>query len=362
MRYHGGSGRVKQKGVLDFSINTNPLGVPIELENAIAECSVKEVYSRYPDYDYIELKRAIAYFYENIDYNNIIPCNGAAEALNLAILSLKPKTLIIVSPSYGDLDYELLCMSLGFKCIHYEMMSIGERFILDVEGLIDEARSKPKPVIVLSNPNNPTGTVIPVKDVEDIARELRGKAFIVVDEAYAELSSSYTGLLGRYLDENMAVVRTFTKVFGIPGLRIGFLYTESKKALERIDGIRQPWNVNAIIECALKKALTSHRESLWKYIKGSQAFIALQRVELTEKLRRLGYRVYESNTNFLLLEHEWIDSIELYNTLLRRNRIIVRPAHTFHGLTRHHTRVAVRRKWENELLVKALAETSPSKR
>ncbi len=356
MRYHGGSGKIKQKGVLDFSINTNPLGVPLELENAITECCVKENYASYPDYDYIELKKAIAYFYNNISYQNIIPCNGAAEALNLAIISLRPRTLVVVSPSYGDNDYDLLCRGLGIKCVHYLMDDVGDRFTLDTSRLAEKVKGYMKPIIVLNNPNNPTGTITPVSELEELARRLRGKAYILVDEAYAELSSSYTGLLGRYLEDNIIVVRTFTKVFSIPGLRVGFLYSESKRVLEKVDNIRQPWNVNSVAECSLKKALIENKESLWRYIKGSQAFISLERVSLTDKLRALGYRVYESHANFLLLEHEWIDSLELYNMLLRSKRILVRPAHTFYGLTRYHTRVSVRRKWENELLVKALEE------
>ncbi len=358
MRYHGGSGRIRVKGVLDFSINTNPLGVPVELEDSIAECCVKNVYTRYPDYEYIELRKAITYFYGGLDYRSIVPCNGAAEALNLAITALKPKTLVIVSPSYGDPEYDSICSILGIKCVHYLMKTNNNRFLLDIDELASKVKNKSKPLVIISNPNNPTGTITPIREIEELASSLRGKAYILVDEAYAELSSSYMGLLERYLEENIIVTRTFTKVFAIPGLRIGFLYSESKRVVEKVDSLRQPWNVNAIAECAIKKTLVDHREALWKYIKGSQAFIALERVDITDRLRRLGYRVYESHVNFLLIEHEWIDSLELYDKLLHEKRILVRPAHTFYGLSRYHTRVAIRRKWENDLLVKALAEYS----
>ncbi len=347
---------MKLKGLLDFSINTNPLGTPLEIENAIIECCIDKTYTRYPDYNYTELRKAIAYFYGDISPYNIVPSNGAAEALNMAITALKPRTLVIISPGYGDGDYELLCRSLGIKCVHHVMSDTGSRFMLDTARLLEEVVRYVKPVIVLSNPNNPTGTVVPARELLELAENLRDRAYLVVDEAYAELSSSYTGLLGSHIGDNVVVVRSFTKVFSIPGLRIGFLYSTSKRVLERVEGLRQPWNINAIAECSLKKAFLNSKDVLWKYVKGSQAFISLERADLSEKLRAIGYHVYESYANFLLLRHDRIDALDLYHVLLRSKRILVRPAHTFHGLTRHYTRISIRRKWENQLLVKALAE------
>ena len=351
MRFHGGSFWVKRK-VVDFSVNINPLGIPTQLEEAINECCTRDVYSIYPDYNYTELKNAIAYFYD-IESKNIIPCNGASEALNLSIMALKPQTLIIVAPSYGD--YELLCRGLNIKCVYEVMTEQEDDFKIDFDKLLTTAKNSRNPVIILTNPNNPTGVVIPEKLLKDLARELRGKAWIIVDEAYSELSN-YQGLLGDATHDNIIVVRSFTKIFGIPGLRIGFIYTIVRELLDVIDALRPTWNINTIAECALKKALMEYKGELWKFIERSQKYVESERNYLLRSLLRTRYKVYKSQTNFLLLKHPWIDAVSLRNHLLEKYNILVRPAHTFRGLTIYHTRVSIRSRRENELLVKALAQ------
>lgn len=350
MRFHGGSFWVKRK-VIDFSVNINPLGVPTQLEEAIDKCCTKDVYSVYPDYNYTELKNAIAYFYD-IESKNIIPCNGASEALNLSIMALKPQTLIIVAPSYGD--YELLCRGLNIKCVYEVMIEREDNFEVDFDKLLTITKNSRKPVVVLTNPNNPTGVIISEKLLSDLAEELHDKAWIIVDETYSELSG-YKGLLGDTTHDNIIVVRSFTKIFGIPGLRIGFIYTISRKLLNVIDALRPTWNINTIAECALKKVLMKYKEELWKFIERSRRYIESERNHLLRLLSRTKYRVYRSQTNFLLLKHPWINAISLRDHLLEEYNILVRPAHTFHGLTLYHTRVSIRSRRENELLVKALA-------
>ncbi|MET1101969.1 MAG: histidinol-phosphate transaminase, partial [Pyrodictiaceae archaeon] len=289
MRFHGGSFWVKRK-VIDFSVNTNPLGVPAQLEEAISRCSIKDVYSTYPDYNYTELKNAIAYFY-NIEPRNIVACNGASEALNLSIIALKPQTLIIVAPSYGD--YELLCRGLNIKCVYEIMIEREDGFEIDFDKLSTIAKNLRNSVIILTNPNNPTGMVIPENFLKDLARELHGKAWIIVDEVYSELSN-YRGLLGDTTYDNIIVVRSFTKVFSIPGLRIGFIYTTTRKLLSTIDAIRPTWNINTIAECALKKALIEYKGELWRFIERSKKYVESERDYLSRSLIHTGYKVYLS--------------------------------------------------------------------
>ncbi len=351
MRFHGGSFRVNRK-VIDFSINTNPMGVPPHLKETLEECFRKDIYTVYPDYNYTELKNGIAYFY-NIKYDNIIPSNGASEALNYIIIALKPSTLIIVSPSYGD--YELLCKGLRIKCIYKNMLLKNNFFEIDYTSLRDTVKESEKPLIIITNPNNPTGSIAKEKLIDNLANELKNKAWILVDEAYAELSG-YKGLLNILNQDNIIVVRSFTKIFSIPGLRIGFIYGVSQKILNAIDLIRSTWNINSIIECALKKAFLNYKEELWDFIRKSVAYVKTEREYMLKLLSNTNYKVYKSETNFLLLKHPQIDAVNLYNCLFKKHNILVRPAYTFHGLTRYYTRISIRSRRENILLVKSLED------
>ena len=350
MRFHGGSFWVKHR-VVDFSVNTNPLGIPLELEEAIHKCCIKDVYSTYPDYNYSELRESVANFHD-IEPEYIIPSNGASEALSLSIISLKPKTLVIVAPTYGD--YELICRALGVKCIYELMREEREKFILNTTKLITRIKRLNKVILIITNPNNPTGTLISEKEVMELAEELSDKGWILIDEAYAELSN-YHGLLG-VSNHNLIVIRSLTKVFSIPGLRIGFIYSVSKHLLHSIDALRPTWNVNAVVDCALRASLIRFKKELWSFIENSHSHIRYERDRLRNSLIRLRYKVYESRTNFLLLKHPWIDSLSLRDYLLKNHDILVRPAHTFKGLSNHYTRISVQSRKNNELLVKALEQ------
>jgi len=347
MRVHGGGIR----GVLDFSANVNPLGPPKILEEEVARCCKAGAYRAYPDSNYAELKEAIAYFH-NLDEELLVACNGASEALSLAVIALKPRNLLIVSPSYGD--YDLLCEGIETECRHLVMREVEGAFKFDADHVVGEARDLDAATVVITNPNNPTGLVVDEGILLGLAEELDGEAWLVVDEVYAELSG-HKGLLGKNL-ENVVVIRSFTKVFGAPGLRLGFAYTASKNLLRRMEAIRPTWNIGSIAEAAFRKLLVEAKEELWNFIRKSSQYIAEERIRLMQLLSRLGYRVYGSEANFLLLKHPWIDSRVLRDELLRRYRVHVRSAHTFRGLTRYHTRIAVRKRNENELLVRALGE------
>ncbi len=347
-RFHGGG----VSGVIDFSVNTNPLGPPPVVEEAVAWCIRHRVYTLYPDSNYEELRRAISLFY-NVKREHIVPCNGASEALSLAVIVLRPRTLTVIQPSYGD--YDLLCRALRIKCIDFYMNEVGDTFNLNIEDLLDRVRSLEDPLLVLTNPNNPTGIVVEPEIVEQIVLDLKGKARVLLDEVYSELSG-YKGFMGREDLDNVIVVRSFTKTLSIPGLRVGLLYSPNMDIVRRIDMARPTWNISSIAECTLRRILSSHSHELWRFIDYSREYIAGEKRFLTNSLRSLGYKVYDSKTNFVLLRHDWIDATSLRNTLLDRYGILVRPAHTFKGLTRYHTRIGVKRRRENELLVKALGE------
>ena len=351
MRFHGGYCQTREK-VLDFSANLNPLGTPSIIEDEIKQAVLNnKIYQRYPDYTYAELKGAIATFY-NIEREYIIPTNGASEALNLAIIALNPRSITIISPSYGD--YELLCKSLPINCNHVLMKENNNVFILHCSEVIDFLRKNPSDMIIIVNPNNPTGSVIDHNSILNLAEKLKILgSWLIVDEAYAELSKCKS-ILEFGTPENLILVKSFTKMFSIPGLRLGFIYVTSSQVIERIDNIRPPWNVNSIADYVFKKVLIKYRSDLWQFILRSMKYIINERSFLASQLKQLGFQVYDSKTNFMLLKHPWISAMKLRDLLLDRYKILIRPAHTFHGLSIHYSRISVRKREENEFLVKVL--------
>jgi len=353
MRFHGGYYQSREK-ILDFSTNLNPLGTPSiikdEIEHAILD---NKIYQHYPDYTYTKLREAIATFY-NIEKKYVIPTNGASEALNLAIIALNPRSITVVSPSYGD--YELLCKSLSINCNHVLMKESNNVFMLYHSEVLDFLRKNPCDIVIIVNPNNPTGSIIDYDLIVDLAQELRNSgSWLIIDEAYAELSE-YKSVLEFNAPENLVLIKSFTKMFSIPGLRLGFIYTTSPQVIERIDNIRSPWNVNSIADYVFKKVLIEYRNDLLQYMLRSREYVINERNFLVSRVRQLGFQVYESKTNFILLKHPWISAMELRDLLLNRYKILIRPAHTFYGLSIHYSRISVRKREENEFLVKALEE------
>ena len=350
MKFHGGYYGKKEK-VIDFSVNLNPLGIPIELKRSLKECFNKWIISKYPDYNYRELKFAISEFYQ-LSSKFIFPTNGASEAIQLSILASKPKFLVYISPTYGD-DC-LLANALKIKCIHIMMDVKDHEFSVNLDEIIRHVRKLRKAAIVWSNPNNPTGTLTEPEPLIEAANSFPRESMLIIDEVYAELSG-FRGLLTvKELPDNIIIIRSFTKVFGVPGLRIGFAYTRSRKHIKRVRSIAPDWNVNALASCALEKSLRENKEELHNFIDLSATKIKKLRKRLIKELRNIGLNVFNSRSNYVLIRHEGVKAKLLQKMLLEKYGLFLRPANTFHGLNEFYTRISVRTSRENKILVNAL--------
>ncbi len=352
MRYHGGYYGARE-GVLDFSVNLNPLGIPEPVKASARECLESSYISKYPDYRYGELRSAISDFY-SIEEEGILPTNGASEAINLSILASRPSRVLYVSPTYGD-DCRLGKL-LNLKCEHLLMGVRGSEFFVDPDYVVRRVRGFKRTAIVWSNPNNPTGASVRPEELIEVADSLPQESTLIVDEAYVELSGLRSVMEVRDLPDNIIVIRSFTKIFSVPGLRAGFAFTRSRGLMSFMEGLAPDWNVNALAECTLRRALTYWRDELREFISLSSERVRVLRGQLAEALRKVGVQVFNSRANYLLIHHEGVDGVSLQRLLLERYNIFVRPAHTFHGLSREYTRVSVRGAEDNAFLVRALEE------
>lgn len=346
LRHHGGRVVV---GVVDYSSPSNPLGPPEIIEDIIVDYARSRGYSRYPDYEYRELRDAIANYYK-LDPELIVPLNGSAEALQLLLPVIKPRTLISIEPTFGD--HRLQAYTLGVTHLTIPYTRRGWRFELNPAYYCELPRAlREEALILLSNPNNPTGTLTPRAVIEELLECSGANTVIVVDEAFADFTEGEESLLGVTL-ENTVILRSFTKILGIQGLRAGFLYTSSRRLVARIDNLRQPWNVNSLSSRIVVELLRWSK--LKSYIEEARRVVEIERSYLTSRLKDLGLTVYESQAPFILLEQP-IPHPKFNEELLKRG-FYVRDASTFTYLTLYHSRVSVRMRDDNVKLVRAVEE------
>ncbi|MEM3980758.1 MAG: aminotransferase class I/II-fold pyridoxal phosphate-dependent enzyme, partial [Ignisphaera sp.] len=172
----------------------------------------------YPDYQYKDLRKSIAIFYNCVP-ENVVPTNGAAEAINLIILAAKPRKLLVVEPSYGE--YEELAKVLGIDYVDVYHRRTVSKFYIEFNDLKNFCEDE-ETLIVITNPNNPTGSYI---TIDALFYELENcKAKVLIDEAYTELCSCCPIEVAKNIPKNFSIVRSLTKWLSVPGLRIGFAY------------------------------------------------------------------------------------------------------------------------------------------
>ncbi|MDP2765851.1 MAG: aminotransferase class I/II-fold pyridoxal phosphate-dependent enzyme, partial [Candidatus Methanoperedens sp.] len=217
---------------------------------------------------------------------------------------------------------------------------------------ITNAETDGSKAVFLCNPNNPTGTLLERKVVNQVAQRCAASGvFLFVDEAFIELSNPEESIAGLAASNDFVIVlRSLTKTYAVPGLRIGFAVTSPDFA-KLLNNIRLPWNLNSIASEVGEKLLKNNKNYIYK----SLELIKKERLWLTSKLSAIrGFKPYPSEANFILIDaREFaLNSAELSERMLRHG-IIIRDCASF-GLE-NHIRVAVRKRSENQRLIRAFS-------
>lgn len=379
--FHGGNiykifREKKINKILDFSSNINPLGVPENLKKAI--CSNFEVLERYPDPEYMELRYEIAKF-NKLKTENIVVGNGATEIIFLFTKVLDLQKVLIVAPTFGE--YERAIKSVKFslsseminnfnknkkekvlleKRIEIEYFELKEEneFVLDVKRLL-EALDNDYDLLILCNPNNPTGKFVELEKMEKILKKCNEKGTkFLVDEAFIEFLENWEKKSIVYTKEskkNLFVIRAFTKFFAIPGLRLGYGICFDDKILEKMKNVKEPWSVNNFSEIA-GKILLNDKE----YIKKTNEWIKKEKKYMFEKLSKIkGITPFESEVNFILVridkKSERMNSKILQEKMLEKE-ILIRDASNFEFLDERFFRLAVKDRCGNLRVIESLGE------
>ena len=343
--------------ILDYSSNINPYGVPENLKKEIFEKVF--VLERYPDPDYIELREKIAEK-NNLNIENIIVGNGATEIIFLFMKILSPKKVLIVSPTFGEYERAIKASTLANDSleINYFELKEAENFVLNVKNLETELENN-YDLLILCNPNNPTGQFLKLKKLEEILKICEQKnTKLFVDEAFVEFVEDWENesiINSKENKENLFVIRAFTKFFAIPGLRLGYGICFNNNLLKKMLEKKEPWSVNNIADLAGKTVLDDEN-----YIQKTKEWIKDQKKYMYENLNKIeGLRAYKTEVNFILLKIEdnllkkGLDVKNLRKKMLEKG-ILIRDASNFIYLNKHYFRLAIKDKLNNEKVIETL--------
>ena len=331
MEYVHGGDIYTYGDVLDFSVNVNPYGPSEEVLEA-AKRSMDEV-SLYPDSQCRRLRKRLAEK-KSLPEEYFLFGNGAAELFFSVVLAEKPEKALLPIPAFAE--YEQALRTVDCEIIYHELkrennFALTESFLEELTEDID--------LVFLCSPSNPSGQVI--------EPELM-KCFI----EFLEETQKYT-MVKKVTDHpSLFLVQAFTKMHGIPGLRLGYAMTSDGELRERMQQIRQPWSVSVPAQAAGIEALTEREEQRVQKIRNK---IVEEKMRMEKKMREFGIRFIPTKANFFLLYSE----SSLFERLLEQG-ILIRNCENYRGLKKGWYRIAVRTKEENDVLLRAL-ETILSK-
>lgn len=344
---HGGDTRgfFDHYGVtpLDFSANSNPLGVPCGVKRAI--CEAAENADRYPDPLCRELRVAISKS-ENIDPARIFCANGAAEIIYRLVLAQKPKRALVMSPTFAE--YELALSSSGCEVMHHLLICENDFELTEsiLRKLCDDID-----MVFLCNPNNPTGKTINTELMKAILRRCsEHDIFLIVDECFLGFTDkserlSLTGMLSKY--PKLIILKAFTKLYGMAGVRLGYCLCSDAVLLQRLYGAGQPWSVSTLAQQAGIAALSEH-----DYVMKSRALITEERKRVSKALVGLGCRVTIGEANYIL----FFSLLPRLGERLCEKGVLLRDCSNYVGLSEGYYRAAVRTQTENDRLILAINE------
>lgn len=358
--FHGGNiyKIYREKGmkeILDYSSNINPYGLPKKFERAVIEnLSVLE---KYPDPDYVELREEIAKT-NKVELKNIIVGNGATEVIFLYMKVLKAKKILIVSPTFGEYERAMKA-TLDDIQVDYFKLEEAENFVLNIEKIKTELQKK-YDLLVICNPNNPTGQFLSIKELEKILEkctEVGTKLF--VDEAFVEFVEDWgekSIIKTEKNKKNLFVLRAFTKFFAIPGLRLGYGICFDDEFMTKMLEKKEPWSVNNIAELA-GKILLQDRE----YIEKTNNWIKIEKKYMYENLKEIeGLKTYKTEINFILvkIKNEYLYKVnaQILREKMLEKGILIRDASNFVYLNDNYFRLAVKDRKNNVRVLEALKE------
>jgi histidinol-phosphate aminotransferase len=315
--YVGGKAAVAGvANAVKLSSNENPFGPSAKAKEAYGR-AVHSLH-RYPNTDHAELREAIAEVHK-LDAARVICGVGSDEILQFLAQAYAGPRDEVVFTEHGFLMYRLLAHAVGATPIEVKER---ER-VTDVDAILQACGPRTK-LVFIANPNNPTGTMISPAEVEHLAANLPKQAILVLDGAYAEYVEGFDGGLALVeARSNVVMTRTFSKIYGLGGLRIGWGYGPAE-IIEVLNRIRQPFNLSA---AQMESATAAMRDQDW--VAKCRADNARMRSWLASALAEVGVPSDVSAANFILARFASVDEAQACDAYLQAEGLIVRQVSSY---------------------------------
>ncbi|WP_210366671.1 threonine-phosphate decarboxylase CobD [Bacillus sp. REN3] len=323
---------------VDFSANINPLGPPALLKKNWV--GLFDRISDYPDPKGAGLRQKIA-VKEGLEESWILIGNGGAELISLVGRLLAGKRAVIVQPAFSE--YEEACSVNGCE-VHYHQLDLGS---WELEESVLSSKLQNSDALFLCNPNNPTGVYFPRRVILHLVEECRKHdCLLIVDEAFYDFVPGYEPIVPYIKEyENLLVIRSMTKMFAIPGLRLGYLLA-APEVIRELARWQPQWGMNSIALKAGEWCLDSEQ-----YIARTIQLIESEKQRLFDFYRKRGLKVSPSKANFYLLKDPALgDQLPFFQFLLQQG-IIPRHTMNFPGLDGAWLRFAVKSPEDNKRLM-----------
>jgi threonine-phosphate decarboxylase len=328
--------------LLDFSANINPLGFPPGIPGAVLEALPEIVH--YPDRRCLALKEDLAAFH-GLPPEEVLVGNGSTELIYLAARALRPKKALIVAPAFSEYEHALSAAGVPAA---FHLTTEAQNFTLDQPPELQAAD-----LVFLAHPASPSGALLGPDLLMEVAARIEAPgAYLLLDEAFIDFveEASFKTNLAQF--PRVLILRSFTKFFAIPGMRLGYLLGGAG-LIERLAAVQEPWSVNTLAQAMGRACLRDI-----DYMERTRVLVRRERQRLLEGLAALpGLHPFDSTVNYLLVKINRPDftAASLQKALLAQ-RIVIRDASNFRGLDERFIRVAVRSREENQRLLEALGE------
>jgi len=341
---------VPLEDVLEFSGPINFLGPSPKAVEAVKQHA--KLIKFYPDPNPVEFKAEIAkYVGHGVEQENIVLGSGSIELI-YAITEILPRGFKALIPVPSFSEYEKATLRVGGETV---FVQLPENFALDAER-IKKAVTGDTKILYVCNPHSPSGTLYSKEAVLDLAEFCDKKDVIFsIDENYIEFAekgqdTTLVGMVNEF--ENLFVIRSVTKFYGMAGIRLGY-GVAAPSIVDRLETVKLPWSINSLASYATLAAFNDT-----EFIENTKRTIGKERAQLVKSLNEIeGLRVYPSVTNFVLIKitNRKITSTKLKETLAKEH-MLIRDCCTFMGLDDSYFRVTVRSATDNQKLVESIGQ------
>lgn len=328
------------KDVIKLASNENALGPSPKAMKAIQN-TLKSI-NRYPEGSCFYLKRKLARILR-LKESNLIFGNGSDELIDIILKTIKEPGAEIITADVTFVEYKICGAINDFGVITVPLRD----YTFDLEAIRKAITQKTK-AIFIANPNNPTGTYVKAAEVADFLNSIPQEILVVFDEAYVEYvdQKDFPDLLRQINKKNIAVLRTFSKIYGLAGLRIGYMAANSS-LIDCCGRVRQPFNVNSLAQTAAIAALDDKA-----FVKKSRRLVDREKKLLYRAFSELGIWFKKSAANFIFVRLN-TDAQKAFGRLLRKGVIIREMSQYNLG---NYARITIGTPRENQRLIRALKE------